>query len=48
MWSTPQQSDTSAEIFAKAKNGSVLYNQGLNQHITGADGIKALASLAFD
>jgi len=36
-----------AKIFAKAKNGSVLYNQGLNQHITGADGIKALASLAL-
>ncbi|MGY5873241.1 MAG: formate dehydrogenase subunit alpha [Candidatus Thorarchaeota archaeon] len=36
-----------AKIFAKAKNGSVLYNQGLNQHITGADGVKALASLAL-
>jgi len=36
-----------AKFFAKAKDGSVLYNQGLNQHITGADGIKALATLAL-
>ncbi|TFG29029.1 formate dehydrogenase subunit alpha [Candidatus Thorarchaeota archaeon] len=36
-----------AKIFAKAKNGSVLFNQGLNQHITGTDGIKALATLAL-
>ncbi len=36
-----------AKIFAKAKTGSVLFNQGLNQHITGADGIKALATLAL-
>jgi len=36
-----------AKIFANAKNGSVLYNQGLNQHITGADGVKALATLAL-
>ena len=36
-----------ARIFAKAKNGSVLFNQGLNQHVTGADGIKALATLAL-
>ncbi|NHJ14959.1 MAG: formate dehydrogenase subunit alpha [Candidatus Thorarchaeota archaeon] len=38
---------TAAEWFAKAKTGSVIYNQGLNQHTTGADGIKALASLAL-
>ncbi|MHA1134933.1 MAG: formate dehydrogenase subunit alpha [Candidatus Thorarchaeota archaeon] len=36
-----------AKFFAKAKNGSVLFNQGLNQHITGTNGIKALASLAL-
>ncbi len=36
-----------AQIFAKAKTATVLYNQGLNQHITGADGIKALATLAL-
>ena len=38
---------SAAKIFAKAKNGSVLYNQGLNQHTTGTDGIKALATLAL-
>ncbi|MFW9846355.1 MAG: formate dehydrogenase subunit alpha [Candidatus Thorarchaeota archaeon] len=36
-----------AKTFAKAKIGCVLYNQGLNQHTTGADGIKALATLAL-
>ncbi len=36
-----------ARWFAKAKTASVLYNQGLNQHITGSDGIKALATLAL-
>ena len=36
-----------AKIFATAKDGSVLYNQGLNQHVSGSDGIKALASLAL-
>ncbi|MFX1332275.1 MAG: formate dehydrogenase subunit alpha [Promethearchaeota archaeon] len=36
-----------AQLFAKARTGCVLYNQGLNQHTTGADGIKALASLAL-
>lgn len=36
-----------ARLFAKARTGCVLYNQGLNQHITGADGIKALATLAL-
>jgi formate dehydrogenase major subunit len=37
----------SARAFAKAKTACVLYNQGLNQHTTGSDGIKALASLAL-
>ncbi len=36
-----------AECFARAKTACVLYNQGLNQHTTGADGIKALATLAL-
>ncbi len=36
-----------ARWFAKARTGCVLYNQGLNQHITGSDGIKALATLAL-
>ncbi len=36
-----------AKIFANAKNGSVLFNQGLNQHITGTDGVKTLATLAL-
>jgi formate dehydrogenase alpha subunit len=39
--------ERAAKIFAKAKTGSVLFNQGLNQHITGADGIRALATLAL-
>ncbi len=36
-----------ARCFAKAKTGSVLYNQGVNQHTTGSDAIRALASLAL-
>jgi formate dehydrogenase major subunit len=36
-----------AKVLADAKTCCVLYNQGLNQHITGADGIKALATLAL-
>ena len=34
-------------MLAKAKTCCVLYNQGLNQHTTGSDGIKALATLAL-
>ena len=41
------QLDKAARLLANAKTCSVLYNQGLNQHITGADGIKALATLAL-
>ncbi len=36
-----------ARLIAKADTASILYNQGLNQHTTGADGIKALATLAL-
>jgi formate dehydrogenase major subunit len=36
-----------AIAFAKAETGCVLYDQGLNQHTTGADNVKALASLAL-
>ena len=39
--------DKAARMLAKAKSCTILYNQGLNQHTTGADGIKALASLAL-
>ena len=36
-----------ALMFAKAERGCVLYNQGLNQHSTGSDNVKALATLAL-
>ena len=36
-----------ARAFAGAETGCVLYDQGLNQHTTGADNVKALASLAL-
>jgi formate dehydrogenase major subunit len=39
--------DKTARMLAKAKTCCVLYNQGLNQHTTGSDGIKALATLAL-
>lgn len=36
-----------ARWFAEAETGCVLYNQGLNQHSTGTDNVKALATLAL-
>jgi len=36
-----------AIAYASAKTGCVLYDQGLNQHTTGSDNVKALASLAL-
>jgi formate dehydrogenase major subunit len=36
-----------AIAFASAETGCVLYDQGLNQHTTGTDNVKALASLAL-
>ena len=36
-----------AHWLAKAKTACVLYNQGLNQHSTGTDNVKALATLAL-
>lgn len=36
-----------AIAFAQAETGCVLYDQGLNQHTTGSDNVKALASLAL-
>ena len=42
-----QNLDKAARMLAKAKTCTILYNQGLNQHISGTDGIKALATLAL-
>jgi formate dehydrogenase major subunit len=36
-----------AITFARSETGCVLYDQGLNQHTTGSDNVKALASLAL-
>jgi formate dehydrogenase alpha subunit len=36
-----------AIAYATAETGCVLYDQGLNQHTTGSDNVKALASLAL-
>jgi formate dehydrogenase alpha subunit len=36
-----------ALAYAEAETGCVLFDQGLNQHVTGADNVKALASLAL-
>jgi formate dehydrogenase major subunit len=36
-----------ARCYAKAKTGCGLYNQGVNQHTTGSDSVKALATLAL-
>jgi formate dehydrogenase major subunit len=39
--------DKAARMLAKSKTCTILYNQGLNQHTSGSDGIKALATLAL-
>jgi formate dehydrogenase major subunit len=39
--------DKAARILSAAKTCTTLYNQGLNQHTSGSDGIKALATLAL-
>lgn len=39
--------EEAARYYAKATTGCILYNQGVNQHTTGTDTIKALASLAL-
>ena len=36
-----------AEIFARARAGSILYCMGITQHITGTDNVKSLANLAM-
>jgi formate dehydrogenase alpha subunit len=36
-----------AQWFAESETGCILYNQGLNQHSTGADNVKALATFAL-
>jgi formate dehydrogenase alpha subunit len=36
-----------ALAYATAKTGCIVYDQGLNQHTTGTDNVKALASLAL-
>lgn len=36
-----------AIMFAEAETGCTLFNQGLNQHSTGSDNVKALATLAL-
>ena len=36
-----------AMAYARAETGCIVFNQGLNQHTTGTDNVKALASLAL-
>jgi formate dehydrogenase alpha subunit len=36
-----------AIMFAEAETGCILFNQGLNQHSTGSDNVKTLATLAL-
>ena len=36
-----------AKVFAEAETSCILFNQGLNQHSTGSDNVKALAALAL-
>lgn len=39
--------EESALSFAKAERGCIIFNQGLNQQITGSDNVKAIATLAL-
>ncbi|MGD2250671.1 MAG: formate dehydrogenase subunit alpha [Candidatus Methanofastidiosia archaeon] len=36
-----------AQLFAKSETACILYNQGFNQHSTGSDNVKALATFAL-
>lgn len=38
---------SAAVAYAQAKNGSILYDEGITQHTTGSDNVKALADLAL-
>ena len=42
-----EQIREAARAYARAKTGCILYDEGITQHITGADNVKSLANLAL-
>jgi len=42
-----QEIRTVAQLYARASRAAIVYGTGITQHITGADGVKALANLAL-
>jgi len=44
---TGQEIRASARLYAKASQAAIVYGTGITQHITGTDGVKALANLAL-
>ncbi|MGQ9545669.1 MAG: formate dehydrogenase subunit alpha [Dehalococcoidia bacterium] len=42
-----QEIRTVAQLYARAGRAAIVYGTGITQHITGADGVKALANLAL-
>jgi anaerobic selenocysteine-containing dehydrogenase len=42
-----QEIRAAARLYAKASRAAIVYGTGITQHITGTDGVKALANLAL-
>ncbi len=42
-----QEIRTVAQLYAKASRAAIVYGTGITQHVTGTDGVKALANLAL-
>jgi formate dehydrogenase alpha subunit len=42
-----QQIHTVAGLYARASQAAIVYSTGITQHVTGTDGVKALANLAL-
>jgi formate dehydrogenase alpha subunit len=42
-----QEIRTAARLYARASRAAIVYGTGITQHVTGTDGVKALANLAL-
>jgi formate dehydrogenase alpha subunit len=43
----PQKIEEAAALYARAKTGCILFDEGITQHVSGSDNIKLLADLAL-
>jgi len=42
-----QEIRTAAQLYARASRAAIIYGTGITQHVTGTDGVRALANLAL-